>query len=154
MSKRKDPKSTSPVNKGGRPTKYTEALVEEICERLSKGEPLAAICREEHMPHRNTVGNWMEDADVSVRIARAREAGEERIAADVLEIVDMPPARVATPHGDAIDSGDVANRKMRAEYRLKLLAKWNPKKWGDKIDMTSGGEKIPQTVIERVVITK
>jgi len=136
----------------GRPSKYTPELVEEICERLSKGEPLAQICREEGMPHVSTIWDWQqEDTEkgraVSRSIARAREDGEEAIALEVLEIVDTPAARVATLHGDQVDSGDVANRKMRAEYRLKLLAKWNPKKWGDKIDHTSGGNPIPAPVI-------
>ena len=80
--------------------------------------------------------------EVSANIARAREAGEDVIAAQVLEIVDTAPAKVNTMHGDQIDSGDVANRKMRAEYRLKLLAKWNPKRWGERIDLTSKDEKI------------
>jgi len=151
MSKRKDPKADKPVNKGGRPTKYTEELITEICERLTQGEPLSAICRDENMPCRNTVGNWTEEnPEVFGRIARAREAGEERIAADVLEIVDTPPARVATPHGDAIDSGDVANRKMRAEYRLKLLAKWNPKKWGERLELDATVKSGTEVILPHV----
>lgn len=135
-------------SKTGRPSKYTPELIEEICERLSKGEPLAAICRDEGMPGVQTVYDWINEREpVSVAIARAREVGEEAIAASVLDIVDAEPARVATMHGDQIDSGDVANRKMRAEYRLKLLAKWNPKKWGDRIDHTTGGNPIPTPVI-------
>lgn len=127
----------------GRPSKYTPELVEEICERLSKGEPLAQICRDEGMPGYRTVYDWADaHPDVSASIARAREEGEEAIAVSVLDIIDTTPERVATKFGDQVDSGDVANRKMRAEYRLKLLAKWNPKKWGERIDHTSGGEKI------------
>lgn len=85
--------------------------------------------------------------EVSRAISRAREEGEDSIAADVLAIIDQAPERVATMHGDCIDTGDVANRKMRAEYRLKLLAKWNPKKWGDKMDVTSDHKPIPAPVI-------
>lgn len=127
----------------GRPSKYSKELIEAICERLSKGEPLAAICREQGMPGYRTVYDWAEAMpDVSAAIARAREEGEEAIAASVLDIVDAPPSMVAGKNGEYIDSGDVANRKMRAEYRLKLLAKWNPKKWGERIDVTSKDEKI------------
>jgi len=42
----------------GRPSKYTQALADEICERLSKGEPLASICRDEKMPEVRTVSDW------------------------------------------------------------------------------------------------
>lgn len=129
--------------KVGRPSRYSEEVIDELCERLSKGEPMAAICRDEHMPGVHTVYDWANATEaVSARIARAREAGEDAIAAQVLEIVDTEPARVLTMHGDQIDSGDVANRKMRAEYRLKLLAKWNPKRWGERVDITSKDEKI------------
>jgi len=139
----------------GRPSKYTPEIIAEICERLSNGEPLAAICRDPHIPDQSTVWDWSKEReDVSQAIARAREVGEDVIAAQVLEIIDRPAERVATKFGDQVDSGDVANRKLRAEYRLKLLAKWNPKRWGDRIDMTTNGKELPpQTVhITREVI--
>lgn len=127
--------------KPGRPSLYSEAIVAEICERLSTGEPLAQICRDEHMPSLRVIYDWQASKPgVSASIARAREMGEDVIAAQVLEIVDAPPERVPTMHGSQVDSGDVANRKMRAEYRLKLLAKWNPKKWGDKVEVEQTGE--------------
>lgn len=146
----------------GRPSKYTHELIEEICERLSKGEPLAQICRDDAMPCHATVWNWVNDkvdteraAAVSEAIARSRELGEEVIALQVLEIVDTAPERVATKYGDQVDGGDVANRRMRAEYRLKLLAKWNPKKWGEKVDLTSGDKPLQGNSIHitREVIT-
>lgn len=122
----------------GRPSIYTEAIIQEVCERLSTGEPLAQICRDEHMPGVTTLHTWgKERPEVAEAIARAREEGEDVIASDVLSIIDAPPRMVATMHGEAIDSGDVANRKLRAEYRLKLLAKWNPKKWGEKLDLNA-----------------
>lgn len=120
----------------GRPSIYTDAILQEICDRLSSGEPLAQICREEGMPGVTTLHTWgKERPDVAERIARAREDGEDVIAADVLKIIDAEPRMVATMHGEAVDSGDVANRKLRAEYRLKLLAKWNPKRWADRLDL-------------------
>lgn len=123
-------------------------LIDTICERLSKGEPLAVICREEGMPEDRTIRRWCEDReDVKSAIAQARETGEDVIAAQVLEIIDAPPERVATMHGDQIDSGDVSNRRMRAEYRLKLLAKWNPKRWGEKVDLTTQGDKLEGNAI-------
>jgi hypothetical protein len=47
--------------------------------------------------------------------------------------VDQPPER---DQFGKIDPGWVAHQKLRAEHRLKLLAKWNPKKYGDKLDTT------------------
>lgn len=42
-------------NKGGRVSTYKPETVTAICERLSKGEPLAQICRDEGMPHPVTI---------------------------------------------------------------------------------------------------
>ena len=136
----------------GRPSKYTPELVEEICERLSKGEPLAQICRSEGMPKVTTLWDWQNDkndperaAQISERVARAREDGFERIATDCLEIIDSEPSLVPTT--GAKDGADVTWKKARAEVRMKLLACWDPKRYGNKIDHTSGGNPIPAPVI-------
>jgi hypothetical protein len=119
----------------GRPSLYTAEVVEAICERLSEGEPLAQICRDEGMPAARTVRDWMaERPDVSAAIARAREDGEDRIAADCLAIADdgRRDYSVNEDGREVVDHDHIQRSKLRIETRLKLLAKWNPKKWGDR----------------------
>ena len=106
-----------------------------VCEQIAKGVTMADICRQAGMPDRQTIYEWsVADADFALRIARARDEGADVIAEQSLAIVDAPPER--GPDGK-IDAGSVAHAKLRAEHRLKLLAKWNPKKYGDK--MAIGG---------------
>jgi transposase-like protein len=128
----------------GRPCSYTPAKLEAIANRLKKGEPLAAICRDEGMPDDDTVRAWMDREDVgehvSQVIARAREQGEDAIAVQALEILDAPPVMTQTKYGEQVDSGDVALRKARFDGRIKLLSKWNPKRWGDKVDLNHSGK--------------
>lgn len=94
-------------------------LIDEIVERLADGEPLAEICRSPHMPAWRTVYHWLEaDPLAAAAIARARDHGHDRIAIQALQIADDK-------------SGDPQRDKLRIETRLKLLAKWNPKKYGD-----------------------
>lgn len=143
--------------KGGRPTKYTPELVAEICERLSKGEPMAVICRDEGMPSPRTVRDWMADSEsVSAAIARAREDGEDWLAAECLEIADDTSRDfVETENGKALDREHVQRSKLRIDTRLKLLAKWNPKKWGDKVAMEhTGADGGPVQIarIERTIV--
>ncbi len=115
----------------GRPSLKTPELCDEIEQRLSKGEPLLQICRDEWMPTARAVYNWMDaDAELSSRIARARDLGYDAIAMESLEIIDTPPERVE----GKIDSASVQWAKNRAEHRLKLLAKWSPNKYGDKVE--------------------
>jgi hypothetical protein len=123
----------------GRPSTYTPALLEEICDRLAQGEPLAVICRDEHMPSDRTVRNWMQaDAAVSSAIACAREVGFDKIAADCLEIADHTgnDTKVVGEKGherEVADNEWISRSKLRVETRLKLLSKWDPKRYGDKV---------------------
>lgn len=118
-----------------RPSKFTEELVTAICERLSVGEPLAQICRDEGFPHPSTVRDWMAAReDVSLAIARAREDGEDWLAAECLGIADdgRRDYEVSEDGGATVNHDHIQRSKLRIETRLKLLAKWNPKKYGDR----------------------
>ena len=109
----------------GRTTTYTEAAAQEIVERLSTGEPLAHICRDDHMPAPRTVGDWRAvNESFAANFARARDEGFDSIAADALTIIDT------------VDE-DPASRRVRLDGRLKLLARWDPKRYGDKVALTN-----------------
>jgi hypothetical protein len=131
----------------GRPSKYTDEIATEIGDRLAKGEPLAAICRDDHMPSDRTVRNWMEqDAAFSSAIARAREVGFDALAAQCLEIAEdgshdyKHKKRANGEEYEEFDSEHVQRSKLRIETRLKLLAKWDPKRYGDKVALEHTGK--------------
>lgn len=135
----------APKKKIGRPSKYTPELAAEICERLSNGEPLRQICRDDHMPAWTAVYEWMaRDEALSERIAHAREQGFEAIAEEALVIADTPrwgQKQVMSDQGTTTTVEDmVAHRKLQIETRLKLLAKWNPKRYGDRVQLAGDAE--------------
>ena len=133
--------------KMGRPTKYTEELVAEICDRVANGTPLREICREEDKPSWVTFYNWLcADNELSLRFARSRELGTDAIAEDAIAILDTIPERI---DGGRMDSAYVQWQRNRVEYRLKLLAKWNPKRYGDKTILS--GDKENPVVTESTV---
>lgn len=120
--------------------KRTLVIEAEILERLSNGEPLAVICRSDpKFPHPTTWNDWCaSDEKLNIAHGRAREAGFDAIACDALEIIDAPPERVISTNGEEqsesrIDSASVQWAKNRVETRLKLLAKWDPKRYGELI---------------------
>lgn len=139
----KSPRAPKPT---GRPSLFTQQLADEICARLSKGEPLAVICRDDHMPSAMTVGRWKQaNEELSLSIAHAREIGFDEIAADAMLIADddardWETIRDAEGHviGIKVDGEHVTRSKLRIETRLKLLAKWDPKRYGDKIAHVGG----------------
>lgn len=127
------PKAGSTIIKG----EHKEEIKLEICRKIADGVNLREICRGDGMPAWRTVYDWMEeDAAFSAAIARAREVGADAIAIEALEIMDAEPER---DEKGKLDPAHVAWQKNRAELRLKLLAKWSPKLYGDKVtqDVTS-----------------
>src|SRR5436190_22396760 len=128
----------------GRPSKFTESLAATICDRLAAGEPLAQICRDDGMPTDRTVRNWMADDQFSSDIARAREIGFDVIAAECLDIADETSrdTKKGPNDTDLCNSEWISRSRLRVETRLKLLAKWDPKRYGDKLDVGVTGNLI------------
>jgi len=131
-----------------RDTSYDPEVAATICELLSQGVPLRQICRMEGMPAWRNVYFWMErDEELAAHIARAREIGQEAMAEKAyLEMYDEPE-RILSEGGGKIDPGYVQLVKARAEITLKLLAKWNPKRYGDRVALT-GADNAPPIQVE------
>jgi len=111
----------------GRASTFTQEIADRICEQLADGVPLTVICSADGMPAPRTVRLWQQqDETFAAAIAGAREAGHDAIADDILTIVDDK-------------SDDPASRRVRADMRLKLLAKWDPKRYGDKQQVEHSG---------------
>lgn len=96
------------------------------------------------MPSYGTIYNWeKKDPEFAERIACARDIGEEVLAQECLAIADDGTNDyMEETHGDDEDSSwrfngeNVQRSRLRIETRLKLLAKWNPKKYGEKLEHT------------------
>ena len=143
----------APKPKIGRPSKYTPELADEICQRLSNGEPLRQICRDDHMPAWQKIYEWMaKDEKLSGFIARAREVGQDAIAEDIFSEMMQEPERILSEGGGRIDAGYVQLIKARADIKLKLLAKWNPKRYGDRVQV-AGSKDEPMEVNARIDAT-
>lgn len=128
----KPTKKPATPNKGGRPSLYTDELLKEICQRLSTGEPLTVICGDDHMPCDGTVRDWMEKSEkVSAAIAHARARGYDAIAKRARE----------TARGNGDSTKDVQRDKLIVDTDLKLLAKWDPKRYGDRQQVDHGLQK-------------
>ena len=107
-------KSIIPPKRTGRPTKYTDALADEICRRIAEGEMLLQIVRDKHMPERSTIYGWIEQyEDSSDNYARACEISADALVEKGLEILD----------GSSPDCAQMD--KNRAEYRKWLAGKRN-----------------------------
>lgn len=114
----------------GRPTDYTKDMADKICEKISGGLSLRAICAEAGMPARGTVYRWLiENADFQDQYTRARDKQADYFAEEIIEIADNAEA----------ESAAVAKAKLQIDARKWAASKIAPKKYGDKqeIDVKS-----------------
>ena len=134
-------KARRPANDPHFPDK--EQIKDRLIAWLSEGKTLMDFCRVEVHPSFRTIYNWQdEDPVFDANIARARDIGHDAISEECLRIADtLHVGRKVTMHsgGDGDDDAMTVteedltqHRKLQIETRLKLLAKWNPKKYGDK----------------------
>jgi hypothetical protein len=119
-------------NMAKRQSKRTPEVEERIIEGLTDGVPLRVLCRQDDIPSWRTVYDWIKaDPSFASRVAYARDLGFEAIAEDILNIADDTPAI----------SEHVQRSKMRIDTRLKLLACWSPKRYGNKQDVSIGNKE-------------
>lgn len=136
----------------GRQTTFDQAIADDICERLSRGETLVSICKREGMPKRTTVHDWR-DAHPAFgeQFARARLEGYETWFEECVDIAEDGANDYTTRtrqdgSKDVVFDGEHVQRsKLRIETRLKLLARLDPKKYGERSQVamtdTDGNDK-------------
>ena len=122
---------------GVHPQYDRETVIEEIVQRISNGETLRAICREEGKPHWTVIYDWLkENPEFNLRFTRARDIGHDAIAEECLQIADDKLGDwTLTDSGPTFDGDHVQRAKLKIETRLKLLAKWSPKKYGESTQL-------------------
>lgn len=130
-----------------RPTKYTKKIAEEICERLSDGESLLRICKDDKMPHRRTIHRWLlatnKEGDKvheefchnykeAVNLRTDKMFDELENIADDGENDYMEKERADGSTYVALDSEHVQRSRLRIDTRKWYLSKVMPKKYGDR----------------------
>ena len=71
------------------PAKYGAETRADICKRIASGESLTAICKDEHMPYKDQVLDWLfDEPEFSTQYARAREAQAEHYLDEIITISD------------------------------------------------------------------
>lgn len=137
----------------GRPSKYNAEVADAICRRLSHGEPLNAICKDEEMPGLSTVMDWLNPRgkffkpNFSELYARAREIQADTLADEILEIADNSAndwEPVLDKEGVIVDikvNREAIDRaRVRIDARKWRAARMAPKRWGDRVEQVHTGD--------------
>lgn len=96
-----------------------------------------------------TVLDWINKLGYSDHYASARETRAENIFEEIMDIVDCEDHDMTLDeNGNPRVNHDVIQRdRLRVDSRKWMLGKMQPKKYGDKLDVTSDGEKVSTTII-------
>ena len=136
---------------------FTRKVAAEICKRMMKGESLSSICRDDFMPPRWQVYEWLTaDTEFANSYARAMDIRADHIFDDIFEIADdASHDTVADEDGhERLNAEHVQRSRLRIDTRKWALARMNPRKYGDKIEVdnkSSDGSMTP-TRIENVMV--
>lgn len=128
-----------------RPSDYSDEIADEICWRLTHGEPLVQMCKDDHLPHVATIYRWLiRHTTFRDMYAQAREEQADTNADEILSIADEMPPQFTDEKGRVyLDQSYLLWQKQRIEARKWTAAKLKPRKYGDKLALGGDADAPP-----------
>lgn len=142
------PKEPAKKPKIGRPTTFSQHIANIICIRIAEGESLREIVKEDGMPDRSTVYDWLlRHSSFADQYTRAREEQADTLADEIIAIADEQPEVIAVTDkrtGELIehklDGAFLQWQKNRIDARKWTAMKLKPKKYGEKVQLAGDSE--------------
>ena len=129
-----------------RPEIYDPEIATLICAEISAtSKSLRTICQGENMPSVGTVLKWLrEDKDgFLAQYTRAKEDQADFLAEEMLAIADDGSNdTIVTEKGDYENKEWTSRSKLRVETRKWIASKLKPKKYSERVDITTDGDKL------------
>lgn len=124
-----------------RPTKYNQEIADQICYLVeTEAMGMKKICdTHSELPAFRTVFYWLtENKEFLQQYTRAREGQADSIADKMLEIAFEPSKNLTAAQ----------DKRTQIDALKWIASKLKPKKYGDKMDVTTDGEKINNVKVE------
>ncbi|MCA8026424.1 terminase small subunit-like protein [Burkholderia cepacia] len=116
---------------------FSPELFARICERIASGESLRTICKGAGMPHRVTFLRWVNaDEERGKQYSEALMLRAENYFDEIIDIADS--------------KADPQKTRVQIDARKWVLARMNPKKYGDKFTQELTGADGGQLVVKIV----
>ena len=131
------------------PKRYTEqqrkTLAESIILEIAERHKSARAACKKHDVTTSSFLRWVaESEEIADKYMRAMQLRQDALFDEIIEIADSQENDVSIDSdGNAIINHNIFQRnKLQIDARKWSLAKMNPRKYGDKVDVTTDGEKI------------
>lgn len=151
----------------GRPTKFTRELGEELCLRIMvrpfPENSLTRICKDEDMPCRATVFNWINAANNKDASPDEKEFLDRYNTAHLIKIDNMYDEAFEVAYdnerdvihndkGEASNPTNVSRAKLKVDLIKWALSKLDSKKYGDKTQTEISGTLTTMTGYEKKML--
>lgn len=141
-------------NPVGRPSEYTQEKADAICEQLAIGKSLRTVCLAKEMPSPATVFKWMRTNEEFLKqYEKAKQESSDAMAEDIQDIADESAddyIEITRDDGTTytkLNQENIQRSRLRVDTRKWLMSKMKPKKYGEKMDVTSDGKAIKGNTI-------
>jgi hypothetical protein len=125
--------------------KLTDKIFDEVCERIAtSSDGLTLICKEFDISRRY-FREWKEKTpENTAKYARAKEQQMDFMAEQIIEIADNSSDDTKiTEGGNIVQNSEFINRsRLRVDARKWVMSKLAPRKYGERLDLTTNGESI------------
>ena len=104
----------------GRPSKYSDELVDKICDWIASGKTLTAFCNLEGSPNYATIMRWLDkEPEFRDKYVQARESQAEHFNDRIIDIADDMTI-------------DADHKRIQIDARKWSAAHAAPKKYGER----------------------
>ena len=129
----------------GAPTKYTQKLADDICELLATGMSMRTVSKQDGMPDCATMFRWLrEKPEFRKQYDIAKQESTDAMAEEIQDIADDGVNDYETDEDGKriLVAENIQRSRLRVDTRKWLMSKMKPKKYGDKMDVTSDNKPI------------
>lgn len=133
-----------------------DEIFNEVIKLIEDGLSLRKAIIENGRCSRDTFNEWLKsDRELSDQYVTACTSRADALFEEIIEIADETSNdTLHTERGDVVNSEWIARSRLRVDARKWVVSKMNPKKYGDKTDVTSGGDKIQNNIPIQIEIVK
>lgn len=136
------------MEKRPKKTESVEKRVEKVIKEIERGKSMRKACEFVGVAKSVFLRRVKDNEETRDQYARACEERQNILFDEIIEIADTPKeGQVITIKGQTREvtvSDMIQHRRLQIEARKWALSKMNPKKYGDKVDLTTDGEKLVQ----------
>ena len=145
-------KTKGKQGRAGRPSDFTPELGDLICDLLAEGVSLRKVCTNKNMPDKSTVFRWLRTHDqFRDQYTRAKEEAADALAEEIIDIADDDTQDYRTvkrgeKEFEEVNHEHINRSRLRIDTRKFLMAKMKPKRYGEKLDLTTDGKELPAPI--------